>query len=148
MITLIQTARILRLLLSSFSALCLVPSSSLWSTDYCSLMTDYLFIMPSAYCFLPSSSACSTDYCSLITDYFFIICLTISLLYCSDDRCGTILQQSLVDSNIDSILVKNSIFTAETPRTQSGYFLFGGERPPNKKLTLVSEHAFFTVPQL
>jgi hypothetical protein len=30
-------------------------------------------------------------------------------------------------------LTQNRIFTAKTQRTQSGYFLFGGERPPNKK---------------
>jgi hypothetical protein len=52
----------------------------------------------------------------------------------------------MIEKDIPSILVQNRILTAKAPRTQSKYFLFGGERPPNKKLSLVSEHAFFTVP--
>ncbi|OGP77915.1 MAG: hypothetical protein A2V86_10270 [Deltaproteobacteria bacterium RBG_16_49_23] len=32
--------------------------------------------------------------------------------------------------------VQNTNFTAETPRTQRSNFLFGGERPPNKKTAL------------
>jgi len=43
------------------------------------------------------------------------------------------------------ILVQNNIFTAEPPRTQRSDFLFGGERPPNKKPSFMSEHAFFAV---
>jgi len=34
------------------------------------------------------------------------------------------------------ILVQNRIFTAKAQRTQSRYFLFGGERPPNKKVSV------------
>jgi hypothetical protein len=35
------------------------------------------------------------------------------------------------------MLVKNKILTAETPRTQRRNFLFGGEIPPNKKVSVL-----------
>jgi len=45
------------------------------------------------------------------------------------------------------ILVQNSIFTAEAQRAQSRYFLFGGERPPNKKVSVISIQGSYHVPQ-
>ena len=38
----------------------------------------------------------------------------------------------------DTNLVQNRILTAKTQRTRGSYFLFGGERPPNKKPSVPS----------
>jgi hypothetical protein len=39
------------------------------------------------------------------------------------------------------------IFTAEPQRTPRSHFLFGGERPPNKKLLPTSKQNPFAVPE-
>ena len=42
-------------------------------------------------------------------------------------------QEDSLEGFLKIILVQNRNLTAETPWTQRSHFLFGGERPPNKK---------------
>jgi hypothetical protein len=45
-----------------------------------------------------------------------------------------------------STLVQNRKFTAEARSAQRNDFLFGGERPPNKKPSFMSEQVLFEPP--